>query len=131
MEEQVVHARKGKSVLVIEDNADVRASLVMLLNTLGYETYEAEDGPAALAVFEVFPNINLLLADVVLPGGMNGLDLAHEARRRNETIGVVLISGYPKERLTKDGKFDEEFDLLEKPYTLDELEERLRAAMEG
>ena len=128
--EQGLQLSEKKKVLIVEDDEDVRDPLVMMLNTLGYETHEAEDSLAALIILEDIPNIDLLFTDVVLPGSMNGKELAQVARRRYRTLNILLTSGYPAKDLPEGHELDEEFYLLAKPYTLKELTERMKVAME-
>jgi len=85
---------RGETVLVVEDDGDVRELAVLLLEELGYEVIEARDGKSGLAVLEEVPGIDLLLADMVLAGGMSGRDLANEATRQNGGLKVLFMSGY-------------------------------------
>jgi CheY-like chemotaxis protein len=118
------------AVLVVEDDPDVRASTVDLFEMLGYETFEAEDGGAALEVLEQNAGIGLLFSDVVMPNGMSGFDLAREAMRQFSDLKVVLCSGYPETDLRKSGLPEGEFQLLTKPYTLEELSAVLNAIID-
>ncbi|MDP7345238.1 MAG: ATP-binding protein, partial [Alphaproteobacteria bacterium] len=77
---------RGETILVIEDDLEVRELAVALLSDFGYTTVEAETAGAALDVLERNPGIDLMLSDVVLPGAMNGPDLAVEVRRRSPAI---------------------------------------------
>jgi PAS domain S-box-containing protein len=120
-----------KTVLLVENDKAVREVMVMVLNGLGCETHEAEDGLEALEVLDRVPRIDLLFADVVLPNGMSGTELAYEARSRDRDIKVLLTSGYSAQSLVQEGKLDEEFDLIPKPYAINELKERLRTILGG
>jgi signal transduction histidine kinase len=79
---------RGETVLVVEDDPEVRTLSVALLRSLGYEILEAGDGKTALKVLETEPRVNLLFTDVVLPGGMSGPELATEVHNRVPGIGV-------------------------------------------
>ena len=90
-------SRTGSGViLVVEDDADVRELVAMQLEDLGYRSIIAGSGPEALAILAAPdpPLIDLLLTDVVMPGGMNGVELAHEARRLCPELKALLTSGY-------------------------------------
>ena len=92
-------ARQGsqlETVLVVEDDSDVRAYTVELLRELGYRVIEAQDGAAALNFLErPDRSVQLLLTDVVMPS-MSGRELAEAARRANPSLRVLFMSGYPK-----------------------------------
>jgi PAS domain S-box-containing protein len=120
-----------KTVLVVENDEAIRNMLVIVLNSLGLETHEAEDGLEALEALDRVSHIDLLFTDVVLSDGMSGTELAHEARDRDRDIKVLLTSGYSEQALAREGKLDEEFDLFPKPYSITELVERLRTVLEG
>ena len=83
-----------RTILVVDDETSVRRLLVRFLLGLGYETLEAENGNAALALAEQTPSIDLLLTDVVLTGGINGMELFHRLRVYRPHLRVVFISGY-------------------------------------
>jgi DNA-binding NtrC family response regulator len=85
---------RGKSVLLVEDQPDVREVLELYLAELGYRCLSAEDAVIARRVLEGNEPIDLLLTDVVMPNGISGLDLAQDARRLRQDLKVVLVSGY-------------------------------------
>ncbi len=116
-------------ILVVEDDADVRALVVDLLIDLGYDAVEAEDGQSALARLDERPDIDLLFTDVVLPFGMSGHDVASEATRRRPGLKVVFTSGYPDQQ-SGDRSLDGQDDVIvAKPYRKSELAEKLAAAL--
>lgn len=119
------------TVLVVEDDPAVRGSIVMLLEKLGYATLEAANGDAALAVLDRDAAIDLLFTDMVMPGGMSGLDLAREAVRRHRNLKVLLTSGYSKTVLEIAGHMAGDFPLLAKPYSSPALREAIRSALAG
>ena len=119
-----------KKLLVVEDDPSVRASACLLLESLEFEVREAEDAEAALAILDAEPDIQLLFTDMVMPKGMNGLDLAREARRGNPDIRVIIVSGYPDAELKKSGASSNEFHWLRKPYTREQLAEALAAGFQ-
>jgi PAS domain S-box-containing protein len=119
----------GGTVLVVEDDPDVREFVVRLLAGLGCATAEANDGAAALARLEQCPDIDLLFTDVVLPNGMSGPDIAREARRLRPDLKIVFTSGYPDKEIGDLAWDDERPQIVFKPYTRAELVEALSNAM--
>jgi CheY-like chemotaxis protein len=107
---------RGETVLVVEDDPDVRALSVELLSDLGYQVMEAATGPAALEQLGSTTRINLLLTDVVLPGGMNGRELAAGVEQCAPGIPVLYMSGYAEDVITHHGRLDPDAELLLKPF---------------
>ncbi|WP_300620319.1 PAS domain S-box protein [Dokdonella sp.] len=118
-----VAAREGETVLVVEDEADVRDVVVAFLRSLGYASRVAATADEALALLRVEPKIELLFSDVALGGVVTGVDLAREALRLRPSLRVLLTSGYEHPRLDGDGN---RFELLRKPYSREEFAEALR-----
>jgi PAS domain S-box-containing protein len=124
-------ARQGvggrlETILVVEDDDDVRAHTVELLRELGYRVIEAHDGPSGLRLLERNDqNIELLLTDVVMPK-MSGRELAEAAKVRRPDIKILFISGYPRDAIARDGRLDEGVDLLQKPFNYETLSMRVR-----
>ena len=116
-------------ILVVEDDPDVLDVAVESLRTLGYEVLTAPDGPSALGVLRGDPDIQILLSDIVMPRGMNGVELAREAVRLRPDLRVLLASGYPMAALPPDGGRPvlDEFPFLTKPYRCSQLAAALRA----
>ena len=110
----VSHGRQ--TILVVEDNPEVRHVAVSLLEQLGYRTIEVEDAPAALDILAAGTSVALIFSDVVLPGQTDGLALARIIAARYPNIPVVLTTGYTK-------VFDtaSEFPVLRKPYQISAL----------
>lgn len=108
----------GQKVLVVEDNTKMRKTAVAQLTALGYGTAEAETAAKAMAILEGAADINLVFSDIVMPGVMNGLELAAAARRLRPDIKVLLTSGYNDtvDVGAKNGEL-----LLNKPYRQDDL----------
>jgi CheY-like chemotaxis protein len=111
----------GETILVVEDDADVRSSVVEILGELGYRVIEARDGLSALRQLDAYPETRLLLTDVGLPGGMNGRQLADEALRRKTGLNVVFASGYARNAIVHRGRLDPSVELIMKPFTYAEL----------
>ena len=112
--DEVVPMGEGELVLVVEDEADVRDLVVMFLAELGYKTEVAENAGEALTLLKSDAAFDLLFSDVVLPGGVNGVDLAQWAVGKMPELKVLLTSGYPNDVGTQRGAL--EFPLIKKPY---------------
>jgi PAS domain S-box-containing protein len=124
------HIRGSETILVVEDNPSVRRTAVRQLTDLGYATIEAADGPAALEQIRSGARFDLLLTDVVMPGGMSGYDLAEEAQKILPPIRVLFTSGYTE--LAATGlKTARRGPLISKPYTKRELGQAIRLALDG
>ena len=109
---------------------NTESSRVALLSNLGYEVMEAANGPAALSMLEKSSRVNLLFTDVVLPGGMNGPELAAEVARRRPGIGILYTSGYTEEAIIHQGGLDEGIELLPKPFRREDLAQKIRSAID-
>ncbi|MCP5368680.1 MAG: PAS-domain containing protein [Hyphomicrobiales bacterium] len=120
----------GERVLVVEDDDDVRAFTATALRSLGYAVTEAADGQAAMALFEPDTPPDLLLTDIEMPGGVNGLALAEQIRARSGATRVLFMSGYPDRVL--DGRGGAELGpLLPKPFEKADLARFVRSALDG
>ena len=119
----------GEKILVVEDEDDVRRLVVRVLTSLRYRPLEARDGMSALAVLDQAPEVALLFTDVVLPGGMNGLEIAREARRRRPELKVLFTSGYTENAIVHHSRLDEGVELIEKPYRKESLACKLQAIL--
>ena len=121
----------SERLLVVEDNADVRARIVETLGTLGYAVDEASDGAAGLAKFEAAPRpYDLLLTDVVMPGPIGGKALADAVSSRWPSTPVVFMSGYTEDAITHQGRLNAGVRLLAKPFRRHELAEMIRQALD-
>jgi signal transduction histidine kinase/ActR/RegA family two-component response regulator len=121
---------RSPSILVVEDDAGVLKTITELLTDLGYRAIEASNGREALTVLQRRPDIELILTDVVMPGGMSGIDLAREAKRFRAEVKVVLTSGYAED-LVAAGNVQSEFPLISKPLRQADLARALRALQAG
>ncbi|MFZ0695327.1 MAG: PAS domain-containing protein, partial [Alphaproteobacteria bacterium] len=122
---------KGETILVVEDDADVRSLACSLLRSFGYEVFEAGDPQGALQAVRHTPRVALLLTDVVLPGGMNGPKLAEEILRLQPQIKVLYMSGYTENAILHHGRLDPAVHLLQKPFTKRELASKIRLLLKG
>jgi CheY-like chemotaxis protein len=120
---------RGETVLVVEDDDDVRALTVALLRGFGYTVIEARDAGEALSVLGPSGRVDLLLSDVVLPGGTTGPELAIEARRRQPDMKILFMSGYAEDMLADHGDAIPGADLLRKPFRKADLARKLRAVL--
>jgi PAS domain S-box-containing protein len=93
-DEEAIPSGNGETILVVEDDPDVRIVTVSRLESLGYTVRVAVDGASALAVLAAGPNPDLALVDVVMPGGMDGHELADEIEKRAPNVRIILTSGY-------------------------------------
>jgi PAS domain S-box-containing protein len=118
----------GKTILVVEDQPEVREVIETSLGELGYRVLTAPDGVAARGVLASEETIDLLLTDVVMPNGVSGLDLAREARQLRRSLKIVLVSGYLREARGQRGAL-EDLLFLEKPFRQSELAETVAAAL--
>ena len=121
---------RGETVMVVEDDPEVRTLSVALLRSFGYEILEAGDGETALKMLETEPRVNLLFTDVVLAGGMSGLELAVEVRSRFPGIAVLYTSGYTELVNFDRSLFDEDTELLQKPYRKADLARNVRLVLD-
>jgi PAS domain S-box-containing protein len=121
-------AHEGReSILVVEDERDVRAIATAFLRSLGYTIYEAESGERALELLAAQPDVALLFSDVVLGSGMTGYELVREARKARPGLPALLTSGYERAGTEhEDAPALADVDLLRKPYRREQLGEAIR-----
>jgi PAS domain S-box-containing protein len=123
--------RGAEAVLLVEDDTQVREHAARLLESLGYRVLAAPDGPSALALLREGKAVDLLFTDVVMPGGMNGRELADAARALRPGLPVLFTSGYTENAIVHHGRLDRGVLLLAKPYRRGELAAKLRQALDG
>jgi CheY-like chemotaxis protein len=120
------------SILVVEDDEDLLGLVTIMLQALGYTIFTASDGRAALVTLRSGQHkINLLLTDIMLPGGMNGRDLSEIARHEFPDLNVVYMSGYSEDALIHCGRLDPGIVLLQKPFEKDELVSTIRKTLQA
>jgi CheY-like chemotaxis protein len=122
---------KNETILLVEDDADVRNYSRETLRELGYTVLEAENGHVALKLFDSNPQIQLLFTDVGLPGGMNGRELSQQARRRRPELKVLFTTGYARNAIVHDGRLDPGVELIAKPFTQAALAAKLRDILDA
>ena len=117
----------SETVLVVEDQTQVRSFIVTVLRRLGYTVFDAANGSEAIALAEKTPTIDLVLTDLLLPGGMNGHEIARQVRKRIARTKVVYISGYSRDAV---GSGDSNTFLM-KPFGRKALAETVRMALDA
>lgn len=122
------HPRGDETILVVEDDDQVRDVVVEMIEELGYRVVTAANGPEALTRLDASEPIDLLFSDVLMPGGMSGVALATQARKLHRELGVLLTSGYAADFRADLGSSG--FPMIEKPYRHDKLAQMLRIALD-
>jgi len=120
-----------ETILVVEDEADVRETTAQLLSNLGYLALQAEDANAALRILESGTHVDLVFTDVVMPGPLRSADFAQKARQMLPNLQVLFTSGYSEGILAHGGRVDPSVSLLRKPYTADALAQKIRTLLRG
>lgn len=116
----------SETILVVEDDEEVRDSVVAMLSDLGYRILKAKNADSALTVIDSGVHIDLLFTDVVMPGKLRSPELARKAVQRLPGIGVLFTSGYTENSIVHGGRLDDGVELLTKPYTREALARRVR-----
>jgi PAS domain S-box-containing protein len=119
-----------ETILVVEDDPDVRTHSTEILHDLGYRTFEAANGHAALKMLQTHPEIQLLFTDIGLPGGMNGRQLADAALRQRPDLKVLFTTGYARNAIVHGGRLDPGVHLITKPFTYAALASKLRTLLD-
>jgi PAS domain S-box-containing protein len=119
-----------ETILTVEDNENVRAYVVTQLRSLGYNVLTAANAAEALAIVDNGAPFDLLFTDVIMPGQMNGRQLAQAVAQRRPSINVLFTSGYAQNAISHHGRLDPGVLLLSKPYRRRELARMLRIALE-
>jgi signal transduction histidine kinase len=123
-------AEPQETILLVEDNDGVREYAASVLHGLGYAVLEAGDTAAAIEILGKRPPIDLLFTDVVLPGGLNGRTLADEVRRKYPGLPVLFTTGYTRNAIVHQGRLDADVELLNKPYTEQDLARKIRQMLD-
>jgi len=118
-----LEAGPGQAVLLVDDEDSAREAMAERLRELGYRVLEASDGPAALRLLGGGARIDMLVADVGLPNGMNGRQVAEAVRERRPDIPLLFITGYAGIELPPGS------EVIDKPFDLDNLARRVQAAL--
>jgi signal transduction histidine kinase/CheY-like chemotaxis protein len=121
----------SETILVVEDDADVRNAVRDMLVDLGYNVIEAENAERALEVLRGAVPVDLLFSDVVMPGTIPTREMARTARALNPEIRILFTSGYTQNAIVHNGRLDEDVFLLSKPYRKHDLARKLRSLLAG
>ena len=121
----------SETILVVEDDAGVRAAVVDVLTDLGYAVLKAESAEQGLAVISSGARVDLLFTDVVMPGSINTREFARRAQELRPGLKVLYTSGYTQNAIVHNGRLDDDAFLLSKPYRKDDLARKLRSLLDG
>jgi PAS domain S-box-containing protein len=125
---ELPHGRE--TILVVEDNREVRSTAVDVLGSLGYRLLEASNGHQALEQSVQHPDIALVFSDVMLPGGLLGTHLANKLRERRPGLKVLMTSAFSDSAIMHRGILDGSMEVLTKPYRVEDLARRVRAILD-
>ena len=126
----VVAIQRGhETILIVEDDNLVRLNAIAQLENLGYTTLAAADGAEAIALVEQGAEFDLLFTDVIMPGGINGRQLADAVLQRRKSVKVLYTSGYAENAIVHHGRLDPGVTLLNKPYRKVDLARKVREAL--
>ncbi len=120
----------AETILVVEDDEALRLYTVEILSDLGYNVLAAANGASALEIIGRGHDIDLLFTDIVMPGGMNGRQLADEALRQRPTLKVLFTTGYTANAIVHHGRLDPDVELISKPFTYNSLGRKIRALLD-
>ncbi|WP_430913943.1 histidine kinase famiy protein [Methylobacterium sp. sgz302541] len=123
--------RGTETVLIVDDRSDVAELARTILRDFGYRTLVAGDAREALAILDASEPVDLLFSDLIMPGGMNGVMLAREARKRQPDLKVLLTTGYAEASLERTDVGGSEFEILNKPYRRSDLSRRVRQILDA
>lgn len=129
-QEDSTYQHHGQTILVVEDDTDVRAHSTEILMELGYRVLQAGEAQTALNILEREP-VQMLFTDVGLPGGMNGRQLAEKALQRNPHLKVLFTTGYARNAIIHDGRLDPGLHLITKPFTYNALQAKVHELLEA
>lgn len=124
--------RQGnETILIVEDRPDIAELARLFLEDQGYTTHVVHNAREALELVDQGLQVDLLYSDLIMPGGLNGVMLAREVRRRRPKIKVLLTTGYAETSIERTDAGGTEFDVLSKPYNRQELVRKVRIVLDG
>jgi two-component system NtrC family sensor kinase len=118
-------------ILLVEDDDDVSRFVIDALSDIGYRVDHAATGAKALELINAIGDFSLMLTDVILPGGMNGRELANEVKKIRPDLPVLYATGYTRNAIIHHGRLDTDVDLLTKPFTTEALAGKVRQVIDG
>jgi PAS domain S-box-containing protein len=119
----------SETILLVEDDEALRNYGIQILGELGYRVLDADSGAAALTVLDGDQQIDLLLTDIVMPGGVNGQQLADQAARRRPGLKILFMTGYAPNEIVNQGRLDAQAHLIGKPFSFEELAAKVRECL--
>lgn len=126
----LVPSARVATVLVVDDEPGVRMVIVEILRDLGFDAIEAADSATGLKILQSEAQIDLLVSDVGLPGGMNGRQMADAARLKRPALKVLFITGYAENAALNNGYLERGMAVVTKPFSMDAMAERIRSLIE-
>ena len=129
LEEAMEIAEHAPVVLVVEDNEAVREVAAAMISEMGIETLQAANGPEGLALIGQRSDIDLVLSDVIMAGGMNGPELAKRARKLNPNLKILFMSGYAPGSVRQIQDLPDAVELVNKPFTRSDLTDKVRRVL--
>jgi len=124
--------RGSETILLVEDEDQVRAVARGILRRSGYHVIEARNAGEALLHSEGHPGtIDLLLSDVVMPGGVNGRQLADQAKRQRPGLKILFMTGYTRNAIVHHGRLDAGVHMIGKPFSFEELAAKVRERLDA
>jgi len=123
---KVPNAGAGQRILVVEDDAELRSYVRTMLGRIGYRVVEAESGAIALEILEQDGDFDLIFTDIVMPGVVNGVQLARKAKKLHPGIRILFTSGYARDALPKERQAPRDIPLLYKPFRTIDLAQRVQ-----
>lgn len=120
----------SESILLVEDDPDVSRFVIDALSDIGYRVTHAATAAEALEKIKGMPDIALLFTDVVLPGGMNGRELANAVKETHPDLPVLFATGYTRNAIIHHGRLDSDVDLLTKPFTTEAMAKKVREVLD-
>jgi len=128
--EEAARAIGTETILVVEDDLALRGYTTEILGELGYAVLAASDGPSALRILDT-NDVDLLFTDVVMPGGMNGRELADAATRRRPGLKILFTTGYTRNAIVHHGRLDSGVQMIAKPFSARDLGVKVRTLLDG
>ena len=127
--EEAAPAPRSGVVLVVDDESELLEIALIYLTEMGYTALQAKDGKSALEVIAQHPYIDLVITDVIMPGGMSGVELAQHIRQQHAAIKIAYSSGFPADALAEKSATPIDGPVLRKPYLRTEFAATVHAAM--